>query len=182
MSLMYLQMGHRALGAYAGYSAQRHSSKMAEIQKHYQNVMADIAAAQQNNTQTMNEVEVRDAFVRTGIALEVQAMKDQGSAEASAAAAGVKGGSVNSALRGLMRSHMQSKAALTQRKDQQHRANTQARRNIALNRAFSKNRDIIPQPSAASALLGLGAQMIDVYDSHQTPGETTSDAIAEWWT
>lgn len=179
-SLMYAQMGMKVVGGLSAYGEQKHKSRMEEIMRGYQQTMTDISAAQQLNTMTANEVSARDAAMRASVALNVQSMQDRANAEVSAAAAGVSGGSVRSTMRGLMRSRLMAQQAMHNKVQAQKRSFAQDRRNFALNRAMNKDISVIPKPSAASALLGLGASMIDIYDSHQPEGQKVSDTIAGW--
>jgi hypothetical protein len=180
MSLMWAQMGTSIISAASQYSAQRHAFTMDSIAREYRENMSNISLAMHNNTLTQNEISARDALVRSGVALQVEGMKQESAAEAGAAAAGVSGGSVTNVMRGMMRSRLMAKHALAQRGAAQSRMNTQARRQAALSAAM--NKDITPMvaPSPASALLGLGASLIDIYDSHQTPGNRTTDTMAGW--
>lgn len=167
MSLMYAQMGMKALGTFSAFSADSHNSKMEKISRAYQQKMAGISAALQLNTQTANEIETKDALVRASVALDLTAMQDKAEAEVSAAAAGIAGGSVVGTMRGLMRSRLQAMQALRTQKQQQARANTQTRRNIAFSRVMGTDISPIGKPSAASALLGLGASWLEIYEKNQ---------------
>lgn len=169
MSLMYAQMGMKALGAFSAFSAASHGAKMDAISRAYQEKMAGISAAMQLNVQTGNEIEARDAAVRASVALETTALEDRADARASAAASGSAGGSVVGTMRGLMRSRLRAKYALSVQKQNQARANTQSRRNIEFSRVMGTDISPIGKPSAASALLGLGANIIDLYESNQPP-------------
>jgi hypothetical protein len=167
MSLMYAQMGMKAVGALSSFSAAKHGSKMEAISRAYQEKMAGISAAMQLNVQTQNEIEQKDAAVRASAALELTAMQDRAEAEVSAAAAGNAGGSVVGTMRGLMRSRLLAKQALRTNVKNAARANTQTRRNIEFSRVMGTDISPIGKPSVASAMLGLGASMIDIYESHQ---------------
>jgi hypothetical protein len=176
--LMFAQMGSKVVSALGQYSAQQHQYRMEKIARQYRERMSAISLSMQNNTLTSNEIEANDALIRARQSIDIAGMKQEAAAEAGAAAAGVAGGSVTSTMRGLMRSRYRAYHAHDQRRAQQNRQNTQARRQTAL--AAAMNKDITPiiKPSAASALLGLGAGLIDIYDSHQTPGNRTTDALA----
>jgi hypothetical protein len=167
MSLMYAQMGMKVVGAFSSFSASSHDAKMAKISRDYQQKMAAISAAMQLNVQTQNEIETKDAMVRASVALELTAMQDKAEAEVSAAAAGNAGGSVVGTMRNLMRSRLQARQALRIQKQQQARANTQTRRNIAFGKVMGTDISPLGKPSPASALLGLGANLIDVWESNQ---------------
>lgn len=198
MSLMYGQMGMSVLSTMTAMDTGRTNAtlannqnatdtKLARMTQAYQNTMADISKAQQLNTMTENEIGVRDAAARASQALRVTGMQDAAVAEASAAAAGVRGGSVRSAMNGIERSKLQARAALRQRLSANARSAHNERINLELSSVF--NRDVSPThnaqkirpPSAASALLGLGANLIDIYDNNQPEGEKSTDAMAEWW-
>lgn len=180
MSLMYAQMGLSVSRAALGYGSDKIKHDIATMQQDYDNAMSALSAAQQLNTITQNEISVRDAAVRASTAIDIQAMKDRADAEVSAAAAGVRGGSVRSTLRGLARSRLTAKQSLHKRVKAQAQASTQSRRNTELSKVFSKDISVLPTPSTASALLGLGATIIDTYDSHQPDGQKVADTIAGW--
>lgn len=180
MSLMYAQMGMAAVGAYSGYQQQKHDAKMQQLQQAYQNKMSDISKAFSLNTQTENEINVRDAGVRASQAIQIQSMQNKSSAIVGAAAAGVHGSSVNSAMRGLTRSKLQASEALNFKMKAQARSDLTQRRNIHLSAAFNRDVSPIGKPSAASALLGLGMSMIDIYDSNQPEGQQSTDRLANW--
>lgn len=167
MSLMYAQMGMKALGTFSAFSASRHSAKMEEISRAYQEKMSAISAAMQLNVQTQNEIEQKDAVVRASAALEITAMEDRAEAEVSAAASGAGGGSVVGTMRNLMRSRLRAKQALRTQQQNQARANLQTRRNIEFAKVMGKDLSPIGKPSVASALLGLGSGLIDIYESNQ---------------
>lgn len=180
MSLMYAQMGMSVLSGFSQYSAQRHAFQMEQIAMKYRENMSNISLAMHRNTQTQNEISARDALVRTGVALQVEGLKQESAAEAGAAAAGVSGGSVTATMRGLMRSKYRAVHAHKKRGEAQARQNTQARRQAALSAAMNKDISPMVAPSPASAMLGLGASLIDIYDSHQAPGSTIADTTAGW--
>jgi len=175
---MYAQMGLTTLKAGLGHIAAKGQFKLDKMQQDYNNAMQAIATAQQNNALTHQEVNARDASVRAAQSVELQALQDKSSATASAASAGVRGGSVRATMNGLSRSRMQAKFALQERMKSQANANTQNRRNVAMSAVYSKDISVIPRPSAASALLGLSASIIDIYDSHQPEGQKVSDTLA----
>lgn len=171
MSLIYAQMGMKVIGAISAFSASSHQAKMDRISRDYNEKMSAISKAMQLNVQTQNEIETKDAAVRARMALDLTAMQDRAEAEVSAAAAGNAGGSVAGTMRGLMRSKLQARQALRTNVKQQARANTQTRRNIEFAAVMGKDISPLGRPSVASAMLGLGAQLLDVYDSHQPPSQ-----------
>lgn len=178
MSLMYAQMGMSVISAIGQHSAAKHQYTMDKIARDYREKMSSISAAMQSNTLTANEISTRDALVRAGTAIQVKSLKDRANATVSAAASGVSGGSVTNTMRGLMRSKYQAMHAHQKRREATQRSNTQNRRQLALAKAMNKDITPIQPPSAASALLGLGASLVDIWDSHQPPGSTLADRMA----
>lgn len=169
-----------AISAVGQFQQQKHNSKMQEITQAYQNKMADISKAVSLNSMTENEIGVRDAGVRAQESIQIQSMQNKSSANASAAAAGVHGSSVTSAMRGLTRSKLQANEALKFKLKAQSRSDLNQRRNIHMAAAFNRDVSPIARPSAASALLGLGMSMIDIYDSNQPEGQKSTDRIANF--
>lgn len=194
---MYAQMGMSVLSTASSLDTGRTNTTLANMQSEtetklarmtqsYNRTMSEISKAQQLNAMTSNEVNLRDAAVRTSAAIQQQSMQDRAGVEASAAAAGVRGGSVRSAMNSIQRSKLQARASLRKRIVLQRQSTTQDRANLELSHIF--NRDISPYtspmkvrpPSTASALLGLGANLIDTYDANQPEGSRTTDTIAGW--
>lgn len=176
--LMYAEMGMSIVSAFGSYSAQKFDADMAALNRKYRETMSGISAAMQLNTLTENEISAREAAVSASIQLQQQSLKDRGAARVSAGAAGVAGGSVTNTMRGLMRSKMMAQKALRDRVAQQRRAETQQRRNVALARAMDTEVSVLPQASLTSSLLGLGAEIINIYDAHQPEGQRTTDTLA----
>lgn len=123
----------------------------------------------------LKEAHMHDAALRGGESIQMETLAASASAEAAAAAAGVHGGAVAATLRGIQRDSAQAKQALHENTMQQARAARHERTNVALAAVYNKDISVIPRPSAASALLGLGMNLIDIYDSHQPPGQTLLD-------
>lgn len=180
MSLMYAQMGMSLVNAWGQAGEDAAMYDMQKMQQKYESTMSAIALAQKRNAMTKNETSVADATARASAALEVQSLQDRASLEVGAAAAGVKGGSVRSAMQNLQRSRLMAKANL--KKKQQANAAVQAdqRHSLTMQHIFNKDISVIQPPSTAMALLGLGASMIDIYDQHQPEGSKVSDTIAGW--
>ena len=89
MKLMYAQMGLSVVQSFASTAVAQQQEKMAQAVQDYNNTMAALAAAQSNNTTTLNEISVQDASVRDDIAIQQEAMIAVGDAEVAAGAAGV---------------------------------------------------------------------------------------------
>lgn len=181
MDIMYAQMGMGLLGGLADLNTAKTEGKLARMTQKYQNTMADLSKAQSLNAMTDNEISFRDSVVHTKKAVELAALQDTAAAAVSAATAGVDGGSARAVLRGLTRSRLSATTAIDKSVLAQRRAFVNERRNVEIASIYGKDISIIPKPSTASALLGIGAGMIDVFDKHQPEGSKTTDAIADWF-
>ena len=176
--LMFAQMG---LSAIQGWGQYRIASIQAEMQQNlqdYQNTMSALSAAQSHNILTGNEVSVRDAGVRAAEALQQRALKQEGSAQVAAGAAGVTGSTTEVVMRDLRSSAARANKSRTDQLQAQYRAFGQERRNVNLAQIYNKDVSVIPKPSAASALLGIGTSLLNIWDSHQTPGRTIAARLS----
>lgn len=173
-------MGTQALGAFASFSAQQTQIDMQASALKHRQVLADISSRLQRNAVTINESATQDAAARLGQSIQVASLQNKAQAQVSAAAAGVAGGSADATLRGLQRSELQAQYALKENLTSAMLSHDETRRGITLNSVLGQNTATGLIPSSPSmALLGLGAQIIDTYNSNQPAGQTTSDRIAK---
>ena len=150
----------------------------------HSNAMRELASASARNQVTQTEVQIRDKSQRLSVALQGQAIRDKGTAMVGAAAAGVKGGSVDQAMLGLRRSAMQANSARLRNRDSALLAQDTQRNNIKLATVLGEDISVIPRPSAASAMLGLGAQLIQTFDENQPEGSRFADSdrrVSDWF-
>lgn len=178
MSIMYAQMGMSIVGGLAQMNADSTEFKLKKLTQKYQNTMSQISKAQQENTMTDNEISFRDSAVLAKKATELQSLRDTADAEVSAATAGTAGGSVNAVLLGLRRSRLSALSAMDKNILGQRRAFAAERRNVAFSAIYNKDITVLSRPSTASALLGMAAGLIDIYDESQPAGQKTSDSLA----
>jgi hypothetical protein len=178
---MQLKMGMQAIGALSDFGIQQTQHKMNVASQEHRNVMNQLSSGIQQNAVTIAEIQTQDSAVRLSEAIQTQSMKDKGSAAVSAAAAGVQGGSVKAAMLGLRRSALQAQDARIRNRDSALTAQAENRKNIELSAIMGKDISVLPAPSAASALLGLGASLVDTWDSNQPTGETSADKMANWF-
>lgn len=171
MSLMYMQMGLKALGTLGSFAEQKIQTDLNKSVQTYRNTMAALSAAQSNNVVVSNEIQARDAAVRQGVTIEKQALMDTENAKVAAATAGVSGGSVDAVARNLKASAINANKSRLSQLAMQMRAYNQEKRNIAVTKAYSKDISVIPKPSTSSMLLGLGMQMIDTHDMNVPEGD-----------
>lgn len=170
-SLMYAQMGISAISSLSNFAVARQQAKMDEAIQAYNNTISALSAAQSRNTVTHNELQARDASVRQGLEIQQSLLRAEGSARVAAGAAGVTGGSVRSVMQGLRSSAAQAQYARTEQTRKQMQAFGQERRNIGIAQALHKDVSVIPKADATSALLGLGTNMLQLWDQHQPAGD-----------
>lgn len=172
---MLLGAGNAAIGAWGELAVGNIQSDMQEASQAYSNTMRSIAANQAVNDVTQNEVMAGDANRRLEVQLQQSGLADRSAAEVSAAAAGVAGSSVTSVLQGLRRSALQAQHARMRNFQAQERAADKQRGNIQLAAIMGEDISVIQRPSAATALLGLGTTLVDIYDKNQPAGYRTTD-------
>jgi hypothetical protein len=175
---VYGKMGIQAIGAISDFGLQKTQHKMQVAAQAHRDVMNQLSSGIQQNAVTVAEIQTQDKAVRLSEAIQTQSMKDKGSAAVSAAAAGVQGGSVNATMLGLRRSALRAQDARIRNRDSALQAQAEDRKNIELSAIMGKDISIIPAPSAASALLGLGASIFDTWDANQPQGSQSADAMA----
>ena len=164
---MKFKMATQVIGAYTEFDLQKTQHRMQVSAQAHRDVMNQLSSGIQQNAVTVAEIQTQDKAVRLSEALQTQSMKDKGSAAVSAAAAGVQGGSVKATMLGLRRSALQAQDARIRNRDSELQAQAENRKNIELSAIMGKDISIIPAPSAASALLGLGASLFDTWDANQ---------------
>ena len=165
-SYMLQEMGVRAISAVSGFYASTQEYKISKIMQKHQNTMLALSAAQSTNQINRNAIEVEEQFVLASAADQVTAMQDQEAARLSAAAAGASGNSVQSTLHDFHRAAAQKRYSNSKARETAHLQISDDRRQLALSVAAGQNRDIIPRPSAATALLGLGTSLYDTWRQH----------------
>jgi len=178
---MAFNMGNQILGAASEHNLEKTQFRMETAAREHKNVLNKISSGIQQNAVTIAEVQTKDKAIRLSEAIQTQSMKDKGSAAVSAAAAGVQGGSVKAAMLGLRRSALKAQDARVRNRDAALNAQAENRKNIELSAIMGRDISVLPAPSAASAMLGLGASLIDTWDKNQPEGSKTSDTINSWF-
>lgn len=170
-NVMFAQMGLSLVGSWGDYQSASIEADLAGKIQNYRNAMGKLSAARAENAVTVNEARVQDANMENQFLLQRTALQDQAKQEVQAAAAGVTGGSVALAARDLKASA--GRASYAQRRNMhQKKAELSAQKTtIAINAITGQDTQVIPQPSIGSMLLGAGTNLLNIYDSHQPPGE-----------
>jgi len=178
---MYADMGLSVAQGVAGFVQGRIASKLAGDMQKYRNQMLELTAAMTRDTITQNQIATRDASVRAAWAIETASAKDKGAAEVAAAAAGVKGGSVDRQMRGLRRSAQMAHAARKRKRDSEFRAHAQDKRNVAVGATLGRDITVNSKPSMLSSVMGIGTSLVDDFDRHQPEGDKIGDRMKRWW-
>ncbi|MDC1500505.1 hypothetical protein N8388_04610 [Octadecabacter sp.] len=163
-------------------------NRMQKAAQAHRNTMNKMSGALRENSITQKQMQTQDQGVRLSQAIQTQSMQDQGSAAVSAAAAGVAGGSVKATMLGLRRSALNAHDARQRNSDSAIMALEEDRKNVKLATIMGEDisvlpdhvADVLPAPSAASALLGLAAGLVDTYDNYQPKGSKITDTWASW--
>lgn len=178
MSLMSAQMGISISQGLTGFFVAKEEAKLQRVVQAYNNTISALSASQADNVTTLNEIQAQDASTRMSTEIQRQSIVATGQAKVAAGAAGVAGGSVKNVMRGLRSSAARAQYARTEQLQGQFRAFGQERRNTAVAKVLNKDISVIPQPSGAAALVGIGTNLLDIWDSHQAPGETIADRLS----
>lgn len=150
---MAAQAGLNALSAAQSYKADKAKARAQQAWQAYTNKMVDLSATVSQNAITTNEVLSHDAFVNQAMQIKQESLLTRAKSEVSAAAAGVKGRSVNLTIRNVLR----NSAAREAERQEQFRVSQlgfdQQRMQVAMQAAMQKDYSYIPKPQAASYIL-----------------------------
>ncbi len=175
MNPMYAQMGVSGVGAITSFIDQGTAAGLqAKLQK-YRNQMLKVTAAMKRRTLTINEVSTRDAAVAMNWEIQKRAQQDQGSAEVSAAAAGVQGGSVDAIARGLRKSELDAQAARKSKYAAARRQHWQDQVDLTVGTIMGQDVTVVEKPNLMSAAMGLGKTLMSDFDRNQPEGDKLAD-------
>lgn len=177
MKLMYAQMGLSLVQSFASVGVAREQEKMAASVQRYNNTMSALAAAQSNNITTMNEIAAQDASVRDNVSIQQETLIAAGDAAVASGAAGVGGGAVESVMFGIRNSAARAQHARTTALTNQFMQFGQERVNTEIAKVTNKDVTVLPRTSAGTALLGAGANLLKIWDSHQTPADKLAQRL-----
>lgn len=154
---MWPILAMNVIQGFAGYNAASAQAKAKEKWQAYQNTMLQLSNAQSQNAITDNEIMAQQAFADQGIGIQKSNILTSAKAEVSAAAAGVKGRSVDQAMLDINRN-----AAAAERQRQIDFANsnlafTAQRAQSSMSAAMQQDYSYIPKPKLGSYLLEAAA-------------------------
>lgn len=157
-----------AAQALSSYGAAKSTAKAQQAYQVYKNAMARISDATTQNVITENQIATNEAYGDQAVGIKQQNILSTAQAEVSAAAAGVKGRSVNQVQLDINRS-----AALAERTRQNEMAASNLsfagqRQQSAQSAANAQDYSYIPKPKLASYLLNAA---VSVAGSKQGMGD-----------
>lgn len=170
MNLMMAQMGLAGLGAVTDFMAAKDQAAIDRKMQKFRNAMAKMQSARQQNAITINENRLASSAVESESMIQRTSIIDKGKAAVAAAAAGVKGNSVDMTMRDLAGSASRASYAVRRQLNQQMSDLGEQRKSVAIGAVLNQDIQVIPKPSVGSMLLGAGTSMLQIYDSHQPEG------------
>ena len=170
MNLMMAQMGLAGLGAVTDFMAARDQASVERKMQKHRNAMAKMQSARQQNAITINAARMADSVVESESMIQRTSIIDKGKAAVAAAAAGVKGNSVDMTMRDLAGSANRASYAVRRQFNQNMSDLNEQRKSVAIGAVLNQDIQVIPKPSVGSMLLGAGTNLLQIYDSHQPEG------------
>jgi len=127
----------------------------------YQNKMKDLSATVSQNALTTNELLAADSFLNQAFQLRKDSIFTRAKVEVNAAAAGVKGKSVNRVVREIIGNSASREAERQEAFRVSMHGISQQRKQIEYDAAFAHDYSYIPKPNAASYYLAATQKSID---------------------
>lgn len=157
--------------------------KLKESYKKYRNTISQLEAARAENEINSNIAATHDADAEAEQDIQIQSMRDQGTANMVAGATKSKGNSVTLVMRALAASSAKAQFNKVENLKAQYlsfsKDRTNVRRDAILNKDITVNtKTIIPRPNSTAAILGIAGDILGIYDSHQAPGDTFTDRLS----
>lgn len=169
--MAWMMLAAQGLQAYGNYRSAKANAKAQRAMKEYRNKMVSIANAVNQNAITQNTTLQIQQSAKRAVFIKADAIRTEGSAEASAAAAGVKGNSVNATLLDIQRN---SSLVEKQRADDLENfflQQQQQRLNSTLSAQQNQDLSVIQRPNLSSHLFGaaIGAAKGGGFDDIKMP-------------
>lgn len=149
--------GLKGLQAYAQYKSDKAIRNAKEAWRNYSNTMLNISDAMNQNVITQNQANTELAFREQAIGIQQSEILTAGQAEVAAASAGVKGRSVNQAMRDIQRNAAAAEVQRQQELIQSRLAFNSDRLRSKMSAKMQQDHTYLPKPSGASYLLDAAA-------------------------
>lgn len=146
---------------FAGFIGDSRKAKAEKAWQKYRNKMVDLSASINQNALTTNELLAQDAFAAQAIELDKSTILTRARTEVAAAAAGVKGKSVNRSIRRIIATSAEREAERQAEFSAMKSGIRQQRLNTSLSAAMQQDYSVIPKPSPVSYILGAVGNTID---------------------
>jgi len=157
-----LAAGSQVLGALGGYSAASAQAKAQKKLQRYKNKMTYIANAINQNAITTNTSLAIKQSARQAVHMRSDELSTLGSTAAAAAAAGVRGNSVNATLLNVQRRAGVLEKQRSQDLQDYFLQASQQRLSSAMSAAQNQDISHIPKPSLSSYLLGAAGNIFSM--------------------
>lgn len=167
-------VGMNMLSAGQSYAADKAQYKASKAWQAYSNTMVRLSDAVNQNAITTNTLMAGDAFAEQALQIRKGGILASAQVETQAAAAGVKGRSVNQAMFDVQRN-----AAARESERQQSFKNTmlsfdQQRLQSSMSAEMQQDYSYIPKPKAASYILNAAMKSFSAYQSMSAGGSNGS--------
>lgn len=149
----WLSLGLNVLGAYSSYQADKAAAKAQKAWQAYSNTMARLSDGLNQNAITTNEIFSERAFAEQAIGIKQSNILADAQAEVSAAAAGVKGISVDDVMQDINRNAANAESKRQDDLVASRLAFDQQRQSSAMSAAMKQDYSYIPSPKLGSYLL-----------------------------
>jgi hypothetical protein len=147
-----LAAGSQALGALGSYKADKAEAKARRRMQEYRNKMTNIANAINQNAITTNTTLAIQQSARQAVHMRTDELTSLGSTAVAAAAAGVRGRSVNASLLNVQRRAGQLEKQRSQDLEEYFMQVDQQRLSSALSAVQNQDLSYIPKPSLSTYL------------------------------
>jgi len=151
------------LSAGMSYRADKAQSQAQRAWQVYSNKMTDLSNSISQNALTQNSILAADATANQALNLRQETILSRARVEVSAAAAGVKGRSVNLTVRDVLRGSAMRESERQEAFRTEMLGIQQQRLNAAFGAASQKDYSYIPKPNAASYYLGATVQTASAF-------------------
>lgn len=166
----WLSLGLNMLGGFMSYKADKAAAKAASAWQAYSNTMANLSNGVNQNAITSNEIFSERASADQAIGIKQSNILSEAQAQVSAAAAGVKGVSVDDVLKDINRNAAQAENKRQNDLVASRMAFDNQRQSSAMQAAMSQDYSYIPKPKLGSYLLSAAAKS---FGSSQSFGQNS---------
>lgn len=171
---------NKASGVVGDYMVNGTRLRMQAAARSHRNTMVRYAAAQSQNTITLNENNALAEAADADLAIQRSALEQQGSADVAAGAAGVAGNSVVAVSRNLAADAARANKARLDRLTSQMTAFGQQRKNVQMSAVYNQDVAVDPKQSPFALAAGLWGALkgsVEEYAGEGKFGEFMSQVL-----